>query len=180
MGGVDKSRLRVGGRTILERQVAVLRTIVDRTLLVGARGADPLPHGVETVADRIYGCGPLGGLDAALAALEDRMLLIACDLPNVNPHFLAYLLSLTSDAEMVVPRTERGYHPLCAAYTPACHPVVRRRLDHGQLRMTDLMGELRVRVVEPDEIAEFGSGDELLANVNTQADLDAVETLLSH
>ena len=46
--------------------------------------------------------------------------------------------------------------------------------------MLDLMDELRVRVVEPDELARFGEGDQLLANVNTLAELDAVTSHLSH
>jgi molybdopterin-guanine dinucleotide biosynthesis protein A len=180
MGGADKASLRVGGRTILQRQVDALRPLVDRILLVGYRGAGPIPHDVVPVEDRVAGGGPLAGLDAALAAAHDDILLLACDMPHVQGPLLAHLLALTADADLVVPRTERGYHPLCAAYTQACGPVVRQRLARGQLRMLDLMDQLRVRVVEPDEIARFGDGDELLANVNTLAELDAVESHLSH
>lgn len=180
MGGADKARLRVGERTILERQIEALRPVVDRIFLVGYRGDAAVPDNVIAVDDRVANAGPLAGLDAALSAASDDVLLLACDMPNVPSALLAHLLALSVDADMVVPRTERGYHPLCAAYTQACAPVVRARLARGQLRMLDLIGELRVRVVEPDEIARFGDGDRLLANVNTPAELDAVTSHLSH
>lgn len=180
-GGADKSRLAVGGRTILDRQLEVLTSIAEPVFLVGRTSAAPPPPGVVAIDDEVEGCGPLGGLHAALRASGDAtLLLVACDMPHLNAPFLTYLLTLATEADMVVPRTERGYHPLCAAYTPACAPAVRRRLETGQLRMGDLLSDVRVRVVEPEEIVRFGSGDYLLANVNTQAELDAIESFLSH
>ena len=41
--------------------------------------------------------------------------------------------------------------------------------------MMGLFDELRVRLVEPHEIAPFGDGDRLLANVNTPAVLEALQ-----
>jgi molybdopterin-guanine dinucleotide biosynthesis protein A len=178
MGGRDKSALRVGGRTILERQLATLDGIVDRVLLVGAAGAR---DAVTTVSDRVPGCGPLGGLDAALAAAgHGPLLLLACDMPHLTRAFLAHLLSLAGRADAVVPRTERGYHPLCAVYASSCRSIVERQLDERHLRMLDLLGLLRVRAVEADDLERFGDANHLLANVNTLADLDALETRQNH
>lgn len=179
--GVDKTQLRVGDRTMLDRQVEALSRVTGQLFVVGYRGSAPLPAHLRRIPDRVADNGPLGGLDAALEAARDgAVLLVACDMPHLRAPFLAHLLALTADADVVVPRTERGYHPLCAAYTQACRSAVLRRLQRGHLRMIDLLEDLRVRVVEPDEIAAFGDGSQLLANVNTQAELDAIESLLSH
>jgi molybdopterin-guanine dinucleotide biosynthesis protein A len=178
--GRDKSRLQVGGRTILERQLEALRTCVGQVLLVGYAGAPPVGGAVVVVPDRMANRGPLGGLDAALAAADGAVLLLACDMPYLTSALLGHLVSLLSDVDAVVPRTERGYHPLCAVYAQSCRPRVHRRLEQGQLRMVDLLTELRVRDVDEAEIARFGEADHLLANVNTQADLDAIESLQNH
>jgi molybdopterin-guanine dinucleotide biosynthesis protein A len=181
LGGTDKSQLRVHGRTMLERQVDLLQDTVDRILLVGARPGVPLDLRLTPVADRVPDCGPLGGLDAALAASGDApVLLLACDMPNVSRSLVAHLLGQLGAADAVVPRTERGYHPLCAVYAPSCVRAVRRRLDEGQLRMRDLLADLNVRTVEAAELERFGEAGHLLANVNTQADLDALESLRNH
>ena len=131
--------------------------------------------------DRVSNCGPLGGLDAALsAARHETLVLLACDMPLVSARFLAYMLELSGAADIVVPRTERGYHPLCAVYTRACREPVQRLLAERRLAMIGLFDEVRVRVVERDEIGRFGSPEVLLANVNTPADFDELEALLSH
>ena len=177
LGGRDKSRLLVGGRTILTRQVDALLPCVDRIFAVG--GSSPSDDArLQVIADRLVDRGPLGGLDAALAAAgEDAVLLLACDLPHVTTALLAHLISLCTSVDAVVPRTERGYHPLCAVYAQSCRDAVRRRLEDGALRMRDVLADLHVRTVESDELARIGVPDLLLANINTVADLDALGSL---
>src|SRR3954471_4540585 len=109
LGGRDKSQLRIGGRSILERQVTALGSCTDRIFLVGSRTAGPAADSLIVVADRMPERGPLGGLDAALdAAGDDAVMLLACDMPNVTGPWLSHLVSLLDDVDAVVPRTERG------------------------------------------------------------------------
>jgi len=184
-GGTDKGALIVGGRSILARQLEELTAITDDIMIVGDKPtrAPRLEHGrhARAVPDRLAACGPLAGLEAALvAARHDTTIVVACDMPFVTAAFLRYLASLTTDAAAVVPCTEDGYHPLCAAYTRACLPVVTRRLTEGRLAVMSLFEELRTRVVTSEEIAAFGDRARLLANVNTPAAFGEIEALLSH
>ncbi|HUR34258.1 MAG TPA: molybdenum cofactor guanylyltransferase [Vicinamibacterales bacterium] len=181
LGGRDKSQLTIDGRTILERQVDALAGLVDRVWLVGYRGPATPALPATILLDRTADRGPLGGLDAALAAADgDNVLLLACDMPNVTGPMLEYLIRQLPGADVVAPRTERGYHPLCAVYAPACRLAVQRRLQSGSLRARDLLDDLEVRAVDAAELARFGEVDHLLANVNTQADLDALESQQNH
>ena len=127
------------------------------------------------------GCGPLGGLHAALtAARGDFVFVVACDMPYVTAAFADHLFSLAGDAQIVVPRTERGYHPLCAVYARACLGLVATRLANKQLALRDLMNDVPVRVVTDNEIARFGAASRLLANVNTPAEYADLEALQGH
>jgi molybdopterin-guanine dinucleotide biosynthesis protein A len=168
--GRDKSALVVEGRTILERQLAELAPLGD-DLRVVRRQDDLVP-----------GCGPLGGLHAALTqARRDIVFVVACDMPFVTARFAAYLLSLAGGAiDIVVPRTERGYHPLCAVYTRTCLPAVARRLRERRLKMVDLMNEMRTRDVTAAEIDRFGDRHRLLANLNTPAAYAELQALQDH
>lgn len=183
-GGLDKSALVVGGRSILERQVAELSRVADHLLLVGdtpSAAASSADGRFRLVSDRIPGCGPLAGLDAALAATPDEALLVvACDMPFITAPFLGFLLTLARDADAVVPRTEDGYHPLCAVYARACQNEVARCLRDRRLKMTDLLDNVRVREVMPAEIEPFGDRHRLLANVNTPAEYEELEAVRGH
>jgi molybdopterin-guanine dinucleotide biosynthesis protein A len=179
-GGRDKGALVVQGRPILDRQLAALSRIADDVMLVVGEETPPRA-GIRVVRDRVTASGPLGGLDAALAAARhDALVLLACDMPFVTARLLGHLLALTDGADAVVPRTERGYHPLCAAYTRACQPAVAARLARGQFRMVDFLADVRVRVVCGDELAAFGDHHRLLANINTPAEYEGLDRTIGH
>ena len=202
--GRDKSALVVGGRTILDRQLEAFRALTDDILIVGGHarlrcsssfgsaehvaraddvhaGARPFQASVREIADIVPGCGPLGGLHAALtAARGDAVFVVACDMPYVTAPLADYLFSLAGDAQIVIPWTERGYHPLCAVYTRACLGPVAARLANQQLAMRELMRDVSVRVVTDSEIGRYGATSRLLANVNTPAEYADLEALQGH
>jgi molybdenum cofactor guanylyltransferase len=181
--GRDKSALVVGGRSIFERQLEALSRITDDILIVGARRPSNLRGDVTPrfVPDRVPGCGPLGGLEAALtAARDDAVVVVACDMPFVTAELLGHLLSCAQGYDVVVPCTERGYHPLCAVYTRGCGAAVARRLAEGRLTMTGLLEEVRVHTVTSEELDAFGNRHRLLANVNTPVEYEEIEALAGH
>jgi molybdenum cofactor guanylyltransferase len=166
-GGRDKSALIVGGRSILERQTTMLSSIAAEVMVIRD--------------DLVPGCGPLGGLHTALTqARHDVVFVIACDMPFVTAPLVSHLVTLSADADIVVPRTDRGYHPLCAVYRRTCLAVVARRLADRRLKMTDMFSDVRVREVSRAELKPFGDDHRLLANVNTPADFADLETLHGH
>jgi molybdopterin-guanine dinucleotide biosynthesis protein A len=177
-GGRDKSALVVDGRTILDRQIAELSLVTTDVLIVGGR----LRHAsARAVTDRVPGCGPLGGLHAALIeARGDAVAVVACDMPYVTAPFVEYLLSLAGEADIVVPLTERGYHPLCAVYSRACLDQVAVRLAERRLKMLELVADMRTRVVTAEDIARFGDRHQLLANVNTPTEYAGLAALQGH
>src|SRR5258706_5725551 len=183
-GGRDKSALVVDGRTIFDRQLSELSQIAGEILLVGGTIQSGPRPGVTPIADLIPGCGPLGGVHAALGvARGEPVIVLACDMPYVSAPFLAYLASLAGDPggfEAIVPQTERGYHPLCAVYTHAVIAPIERRLAAGHFTMMDLLADVRLRVVAADDIARFGDPHRLLANVNTPAEHESLEALHNH
>jgi molybdopterin-guanine dinucleotide biosynthesis protein A len=151
-------------------------------LIVGGPFRPGVPAGIRQAPDQVLECGPLGGLHAALStASGPATVVVACDMPYVSAPLLRYLLSVANesnraqDADIVVPKTERGYHPLCAVYRRTCLEPVARRLADGRLRLTGLFDDVRVRVVTGESLMVFGDPDRLLANVNTSIEYKAIE-----
>lgn len=171
----------MAGRTIRDRQLAMLATFTNDILLAGGAVQGPFPVPVRLTPDLHPGQGPLAGLEAALTYARDEITaLIACDMPCVSAALMTHLLSVAADVDVVVPRTESGYHPLCAVYRRTCLPVVSKRLAGGHLAMKDLFTDVRVREVTGQELAALGDPNRLLANVNTPAEHDKLESLLTH
>jgi molybdopterin-guanine dinucleotide biosynthesis protein A len=166
-GGRDKSRLVVGGRPIIVRQIDVLQRIA-RSLFVVGRDPDRFADLSLTVhADIMPDAGALGGIHTALMKAEaDRVIVVACDMPFLDEALLRRLTVLASDADGAWVRTARGPEPLLACYRTAAADVVRRELDAGRMRAGDLGHVLRMAEVDEIELARFGPVEKLLLNVN--------------
>lgn len=169
LGGRDKSALVVGDRTILSRQIAMLTAVdgIDEMLIVG----NATHPSARTIADVVPGCGPLGGIHAALTeARHETVFVLACDTPYPTASLVAHLFSLADGVDVVVPHTEQGYHPLCAVYSRRCLDPIAQRLAAGRLKVIDLVDDVRARVVSGGELERFGDPQQLFTNVNTPAD----------
>lgn len=171
LGGVDKSALVVGGRSILDRQVAVLRSLTPHLLIVASEEDRFRDSGVPVVRDRITGAGSLGGLYTALVeAPTEQLVVIACDMPFLTAPFLSRLAALGAGADAAMPRDARGLHPVCAAWARRAAPHLRARIDQSQLRILDALDGLDVREMSASDVARFDPDGRLLLNVNTAGD----------
>lgn len=172
--GADKSFLRLGGRTFVERAAAALGGVgAVAVSVVGSRpglGA----HGLPVVADVYEGSGALGGLHAALAASRARWAaVLSCDLPFVTPALFARLASLrAAGTDAVAPLQQDGRpQPLCALYdAAACRDAAAEFIRAGELRPRVLLRALRTRWVAFDELADLEGSPLFFTNVNTPED----------
>ena len=171
LGGRDKSDLIIGGRRIIERQLAVLGRVAPHVLVVSDDHHRFRTSGLQVCDDLLPGAGPLGGLHTALTRSPSRRtLVVAGDLPFLSAAFLRHLTVRAPRAEAVVPRHASGLQPLCAVYDRSCLDAIEARITRGQLRLVELAGALRMTELGPDEVAAFDPDGMLLFNVNTLAD----------
>lgn len=178
--GRDKARLAVGGVPMARRGLTVLRALFDDVLAVDRPGrpARRWPPGVRRVADPEGSpAAALTGIATALAAARHPwVLVLACDMPFPAPDLLtglcrtALALPAGDRPKVVVPRTGRVLHPLCAVYHRGLLAEVRARLAAGDLKVQVLarahgafVDEATLRAWDPDLAG--------LTNVNTPAEL---------
>jgi molybdenum cofactor guanylyltransferase len=170
LGGIRKATLRVGGRRIIDRQLDVLRRVADPVFAVSSVTAPPEAD-LETIRDRYPDHGALGGIYTAIAASpHDRTLVVACDLPFLSAPFLEYMSSL--EADLVIPRTARGYEPLCAVYSRTCLESIRTRLERRALEASVLPEGVRIVEIGPEALATYDPEGLLFVNVNTPHDYE--------
>jgi molybdopterin molybdotransferase len=167
--GRDKALLRLGGRTLLERVVDRVRPHV-REVLLSAR--DPSRYaflGLAGVADSMDDGGPIVGIrDGLRAAAWPRVLVLACDIPDMDIPFLLSLVEGLDGADAVVPCVPPGVlQPTMAAYARSCLPHLDRVIDAGGRSVLDALATARVRVVPVPGV---------LWNLNTPEDLAAFVT----
>jgi molybdopterin-guanine dinucleotide biosynthesis protein A len=179
--GQDKAFLPVGGRPVVERVVERVAPLSDDLLLIANTQA-PYSHLAARLVSDVYpGQGPLGGIYTALqAARHEHCLVVACDMPFLNPGLLRYLIDLVglaSGYDVVIPRVEEFPETLHAVYGKRCLEPIQRRLLAGQLKIVGFFDEVRVRYVERDDVARFDPEFHSFLNMNTPSDWERLQQL---
>jgi len=134
----DKAALAYHGRTQLDWAMEIIRPFVTRAF-VSVRPdqvTDPVRGRYPQVVDTREGLGPIAGILAAQAAHPDvAWLVLACDLPFLDPATLQHLLWARQPQRLAT--AYRSSHdglpePLCAIYEPASRAAVAAHVASGK------------------------------------------------
>ena len=182
--GRDKAVEPLAGQPLIGRVLSMLSDVTDTSVVVvndEARGAElPLPEDVDVAVDAYPDSGSLGGIFTGLqAASADWALVVACDMPFLNPTLLARMLELRTDHDVIVPVLDGRPEPTHALYSKACLPHMEERLQHGKLKITGFYEDVRVRYITEDEVNLLDPDRLSFFNVNTQDDLDRAKALVA-
>lgn len=175
LGGLNKAGLTLlpDRASMLDRLVTRLSHVVDRTVII-ANDADRFRSaGVPVIGDLAPEGGALGALYTAVhSATTEWTLVVACDMPFVSEPLLAHLVDVGRTADIAIPRTARGYEPLCATYSRRSASELLRLIDEKRFRLSDVarIPGLNVREVGRDELNIFGPEEVLFFNLNTPED----------
>ena len=117
--GQDKALLPWGGQTLLEVALDKLRALPLATAPRIAAARSDLSSHAGVIADLHPGCGPLSGIEAALAASSRPLnVFLPVDVPLLPAQFLLWMLQRaeTTGALVTVPRINGWPQALCAVY----------------------------------------------------------------
>ena len=171
--GRDKATLPFAGRTLLESALALARSVTEDVFILGSAEL----YGVygEVIADIFPGCGPLGGIHAALThAKNDLNLILAVDTPFLSNRLAAYVVERARESRAMVTTPEINSYPqpLCAVYRRDFLPIAEQALHAGRYRIVPLFPHGRSLVIPEAELERFAFTAEMFENLNTPEELE--------
>ena len=180
--GHDKVFETVGDQNLLDLVIDRVAPLSRETILVTASNnalvkSDKYP-GLKAVTDIYPGKGPLGGVYTGLITSSSFCnLVVASDMPFLNPALLRYMMEVLADFDLVVPRVSNLVEPLHAIYTKNCLEPMEHLLKQDKLSIHRLFPMVRTRYLEADEIEPFDPEHLSFFNINTRADLLKAEEI---
>jgi molybdopterin-guanine dinucleotide biosynthesis protein A len=187
-GAVDKSTATLAGKPLV-RHVADRLVDLLAELVVSCRedqydaiatALDGYPKPVEFAYDEAVDAGPLHGIKRGLTATNATdTLVVASDMPFVDPGFVRYLFSRVEGHDVALARTPDGwYQPLQAVYSvPATLAAIEEAEREGIERPIDVVETVEYVVIEGETLASVAD-ERTFFNVNTREDLTAARDLI--
>lgn len=190
LGGRQKVLLTVGGRTILDRQLAALSGLCAPIAVVG-RGPEPAyaARGVDVLCDPEpwRGQGPMAGIIAALAwSPAPYALILAGDMPAIArdavallAHILEGVIAEGHRPDAVVPVIAGAFEPLFAIYSTAAAAALTASLAAGQRSVRAFLGTgaLTIRTVDEGALRAVDPTLATFTNINSPDDFRCADRI---
>ena len=127
----------------------------------------------DVIQDEVQGIGPMGGLQAALRHIETHhCFVVACDMPRLQPEFIAAQARIARGADVVVPRHGDLLEPLHAVYSRNCLDPIERQIGLGDYRLRSIFDQVHTVYLD---VASPHVFRDVFMNINTVQDLQRMD-----
>ena len=147
--GEDKAHLRLGGRTLVEIAAGKLRPCCDEVVVVSGE-RDLGPVGDRAIRDLHPGCGPIGGMEAALRDVCERgpsewAMFVPVDMPLVPAGLLGWVLDRwiedTETSRVCLAKAGGRVQPLLSLLHAEIEPYLGRAILAGNYKVAPVLFE---------------------------------------
>ena len=131
--------------------------------------------------DILPGTGALGGLFTALSVSRfPIVIVVACDVPFVNVDILRESIEKlqSSEVDVVIPKTKKGYEPFHAVYRrETCLPAIQSAIESGERRLISWFPKVNLTPIPESELLKHDPQLLTFKNLNTREDFLEAEEL---
>ncbi len=177
--GQDKALMPFLGRPLIQRVVDRLSPVADEVLVTTNNPDDYRFLDMPLFRDLKPGRGALGGLYTALSSATcEAVAVVACDMPFASASLIeaAGRLLVQEDADVVIPDSGGGLEPLHAVYRrETCIPAIESAIEADQWRLISWFPQVKVRILQPDEIKHYDPSGLAFWNLNTPEEFAEAE-----
>lgn len=149
--GSDKGLLLLNNKKLIEYPVDILRKVC-KNIIISANTSSYNYLGFPVVADKYKSAGPISGLFAGLQASKTaHNIILACDMPFVDPGILDILLLNMEKYEIIVPSVDDWPLPVCGYYNKSVLPVLESEINKNNFSLQGILKKCNSLILEIDD-----------------------------
>jgi len=179
--GAEKSTLKIGNQRIIDRLMAVFKALFTDIIIVSNQPRTFLEWDALIVTDIYNTRSSLTGIHTGLFYTQsEHAFITACDAPFLDINLVSKLLGyIDHQTDVIIPKTELGYEPLCAIYSRQVLQPVQNALDRQKLKISRLFSRLAVKEIPESVLRRIDPDLISFYNINTPVDLELANRKLS-
>jgi FdhD protein len=166
--GTNKSLLPLAGARFIDHVYRVCADLFAEVIIVTntPRLYADLP--CRKVPDLFVAQGSLAGIHAGLSqANTDKIFVVACDMPFLNPALVRRICARAGSADVVIPRSPSGHEPLHTVYDQRCLARMEEQLATGCSRIIDFFPQVKVEELSASAWDDLDPHGLSFRNINT-------------
>jgi molybdopterin-guanine dinucleotide biosynthesis protein A len=170
--GRPKAALPWGAGTLIEFQTARLALLFQEVFLVVKTSPDYPIGPARVLLDGASDFAAIHGLVRALEEAEDRIFILAVDLPALTHDVVREIAvrGMQTPAPALVPEADGRLQPLAAVWRRSAARFARNRIAQGKLALNALAEEVGAEILPERVWRALDPSGNAFANVNTLSD----------
>jgi molybdopterin-guanine dinucleotide biosynthesis protein A len=130
--GTNKSLLTLGGITIIERVVNLMKDIFYSVILITNEKEKYSFLKLPMYEDIYKGIGPLAGIHSALTnSSTEKNFIISCDIPLMTSEVIKYLIEFPTLKPITITRADNFIQQLCGVYSKSLLPEIEKIIKNS-------------------------------------------------
>lgn len=148
--GLNKSFLKIGEMTIIERTADLMKSLFDRVLLITNTPQEYKVLGFEIFEDVYKNVGPLAGIHSGLLhSLTEKNFIISCDMPLIDKGVIDFIINYETDKLITITKADGFIQQLCGLYSKQVLPEIVKLLEVDSIKtISDLQGKCGCKVLQ--------------------------------
>jgi molybdopterin-guanine dinucleotide biosynthesis protein A len=173
--GREKGLVYFRGKPLIQYGIDLLSHYT-KQILISSSNPDYLSFGFEMVPDSVAGQGPAAGIAAALKSSRSIWnIVIACDLPFLQPELIDCLLENSGSFQAVIPIHNGVMEPLAGIYHQELAGHFEIALSAGELALHRILLANKTKYQDVSQLIQ--KYPLLFTNFNTLQALDSLNTM---
>lgn len=125
--GVNKSLVKIGDQTIIERISELMKGLFNRVLLITNTPDEYKFLGLEIFEDDYKNVGPLAGIHSGLFhSTTEKNFIISCDMPFVDKGVIEFITGYKTDKLITITKADGFFQQLCGLYSKKVLPEIEK------------------------------------------------------
>ena len=160
----------VKNQTLLERTISLVQALNLQPVIVASSNQDYHFTGQLILTDSVSNQGPLRGLQTAFNAFANSTLLVlSCDMPNLNIEVLQHLIQHSKQNAATLYRLNSNYkQPFPAIYDSTLIKKVEQQLSKKKFSMQEFLSDISLKEIENP------FSPSIFLNLNHQSDISQI------
>ncbi len=170
--GRDKATIMINGKSLIRHVFEKIQELFQEIVIVSSNHSGFTDINVPVINDILPVRSPMVGIVSALLYSSNPYIFVcACDMPFLHKKTIKYMVDKIGGEDIIIPKTEKGFEPLCALYNRACIPHMLKSVGCNELKIAGVFPSLNVKILD-DNPSFYYNGNSVFTNINTLKDLN--------
>lgn len=180
--GTNKSFLKLGNQTIIERISDLMKSIFSEVILITNTPNEYSFLKLTTFEDIYKWKGPLAGIHSALVhSATDKIFVLSCDVPLMSREMIEHIVNYKSEKPIVFCEAA-GYHqPLVGVYSKVIMEEIEKFIASFEIHdksFHHFLKSAKAEIIHPEKLSFYR--DEFFFNVNRPEDFEQLKKYFTH